>query len=162
MKTKIYQIIILFILSQVFISCRNEPKANQNSVVDTEKKETQSVQEINEFDILADYLKKSGDYINSPYCPAMIDAKKVYENLNNKHFLIIDIRKSEHFEQGHIKGAQNVNFHGIVDYFENQINPNDYEKIVIVCYSGQSASYLTSLLNIMGYDNVFAMKFGMS
>ena len=162
MKTKVYQIIVLFILSQVFMSCRNEPKTNQNSIVNTEQQEKAQTQQIDEFNLLADYLKKSGNYINSPYCPAMIDAQKVYENLNNKNYLVIDIRKPEHFEQGHIKGAQNVNYHDIVNYFENQIQPADYEKIAIVCYSGQAASYVTSLLNMMGYDNVYAMKFGMS
>jgi len=80
MKTKIYQIVILFILSQVFISCRNEPKSSQKNVAPTEKQETKQV---NEFGLLVDYLEKNGDYINSAYCPAMIDAKKVYENLNN-------------------------------------------------------------------------------
>ena len=159
MKTKIYQIVILFILSQVFISCRNEPKSSQKNVVPAEKQE---IKQANEFDLLADYLEKNGDYINSAYCPAMIDAKEVHKNLNNDAYLIVDVRKPEHFELGHIKGAQNVKPHDIINYFENQINPNNYEKIALVCYSGQSASYLTSLLNMMGYDNVYAMKFGMS
>ncbi len=161
MKTKIFPIIVLFILSQVYLSCRTEPKPAHNSEDQTVKQDIQKEKQVDEFNVLVEYLAKNGDFINSPYCPAMIDAKTVHENLNN-NFLILDIRKPEHFEQGHIKGAKNVKYHDIVNYFQNEINPNHYEKIVMVCYSGQSASYLTSLMNMMGYDNVYALKFGMS
>ncbi|HOQ49725.1 MAG TPA: rhodanese-like domain-containing protein, partial [Candidatus Kapabacteria bacterium] len=37
-----------------------------------------------------------------------------------------------------------------------------YEDVVLVCYSGQSAGYATSLLRLLGYNNVKSMKFGMS
>jgi rhodanese-related sulfurtransferase len=37
-----------------------------------------------------------------------------------------------------------------------------YDEIHIVCYSGQTASWLTALLQLAGYDNVYSMKFGMS
>ncbi len=161
MKTKIYQIIVLFILSQVFITCRNEPKQIPDSTK-TEKQDTLQAQQVDEFNLLVDYLEQNGNYINSPYCPAMIDAKKVKENLGKEDFLVIDVRKPVHFEEGHIKGAKNVKYYDILNYFKNEINPDNYEKIVMVCYSGQSASYLTSLLNMLGYDNVYAMKFGMS
>jgi rhodanese-related sulfurtransferase len=32
----------------------------------------------------------------------------------------------------------------------------------LICYSGQSAAYFTSLLRIAGYDNVYSMNWGMS
>jgi rhodanese-related sulfurtransferase len=49
-----------------------------------------------------------------------------------------------------------------LNYFENTITPSDFDKIVLVCYSGQSAAYFSSLLRIAGYDNVYSMNWGMS
>ena len=50
----------------------------------------------------------------------------------------------------------------MLNYFENKITPSNYDKITIVCYSGQSAAYFTSLLRLAGYNNVFNLKWGMS
>ncbi|NQV02629.1 MAG: hypothetical protein HQ542_08295 [Bacteroidia bacterium] len=36
-----------------------------------------------------------------------------------------------------------------------------YQKVVIVCYSGQSAGFAALLLRIAGFDKVFTMKWGM-
>jgi len=162
MRNKTFYLITLFVISQFFISCRNEPKKQDQSNKTVDITQNEQPQKLDEFNLLSDYLVKNGDFINSPYCPAMIDAKKVHENLNNSHFLVIDIRKPEHFAQGHIPGAKNVKYYDILDYFKNTITPSNYDKIAMVCNSGQSASYLTSLLNMNGYDNVYAMKFGMS
>ncbi len=161
MKSKITQLITLFLITLVMASCaENEKKADviRRGIPKT----TSSEKKIDEFSELVNYLKKNGNYINSEFCPAMIDAKKVHENLNNPDYLVIDVRKPTDYTAGHIPNAKNIKYYDVLDYFENQINPTEYDKIVMVCYSGQSASYLTSLLNIMGYDNVYAMKFGMS
>ncbi len=162
MKTKINFLLILLLFSQLFISCRNKPKAENQTDTKIETTTVDQSKQTDEFNLLVDYLAQNGDFINSPYCPAMIDAKKVHENLNNPRFLVLDIRKPEHFAERHIPGAKNVKYYDIINYFKNDIQPNDYDKIALVCYSGQSASYLTSLLNMLGYDNVYAMKFGMS
>jgi rhodanese-related sulfurtransferase len=42
------------------------------------------------------------------------------------------------------------------------IKPFEYDKIIIVCNSGQYSSYTTSLLRLMGYGNVYALRWGMS
>lgn len=41
-------------------------------------------------------------------------------------------------------------------------NLSSKETVAILCYSGQSASYGASLLRMLGYTNVKAMKWGMS
>ncbi len=163
MKNSVIKITLIVLSTILFISCRNEPKKqkevqSQPVVVVEQKLE----KKVDEFKLLADYLKENGDFINSPYCPSMIGAEEVYKNMDNPAYLIIDIRKPEHYAEGHIKNAKNVGYFKVLDYFKNNVNPDNYEKIVLVCYSGQSASYLTSLLQMLGYDNVYAMKFGMS
>ena len=80
--------------------------------------------------------------------------------MKDSKFHIIDIRSDSWFEYGHIKGAANVKSADLLTYFESTINPADFDKIVLVCYSGQSAAYYSSLIRIAGYDNVYSMKWG--
>ncbi len=115
---------------------------------------------IDEFGALVNYLETNVDFIkgNMP----IIMADEVKKNLKNDKFHIIDIRSESWFEYGHIKNANNVKSEELLNYFENTINPADFEKIILICYSGQSAAYYTGLLRIAGYDNVYSMKWGMS
>lgn len=115
-----------------------------------------------EFQTLVNYLETNRGFINSDAAPALIPADEVRKNIKNQKYLVIDIRSSSWFEYGHIKGAVNVQPAELLQYFENSIEPSAYDKIVLTCYSGQSASYFSSLLRIAGYDNVYNMNFGMS
>ena len=111
--------------------------------------------------MLIDQLREQGDYVNSRQFPSMIKAPTVYDELGDNNYLI-DLRKEEFFRKGHIRGAVNVRMHDILDHFENQILPFQYDKIILVCYGGHLASYTTQLLRLLGYGNVYAMRYGMS
>ena len=115
-----------------------------------------------EFDLLVNYLEENGNFINSEMAPALISPDEVKKNIKNEKFLVLDIRSESWFEYGHIKNAKNIEAAELLNYFETTINPSGLEKIVLVCYSGQSASYFASLLRIAGYDNVYSMEWGMS
>jgi len=162
MKRKSFHIIALFVISLIMVSCSNQEKKAKKSQNETTTDKVAEKPQIDEFNLLLSHLEENGNFINSEFCPSMISSKNVYENMKNPAYHIIDIRKPVHYAEGHIQNAVNVKFFDVLDYFKNKITPNDYEKIILVCYSGQSASYLTSLLNMLGYDNVYAMKFGMS
>jgi rhodanese-related sulfurtransferase len=128
-------------------------------------KNTEQKQPINppsEFELLVQYLEKNGNFINSELAPALIPASEVKDNFKNSKYLVLDIRSESWFEYGHIKNAKNVKAESLLNYFENSIDPKSFDKIIIVCYSGQSAAYYTSLLRLAGYDNVYNMKWGMS
>ena len=113
-----------------------------------------------EFEILVQYLESNGNFINT-IAPALITADEVKENLKNEKYLVLDIRNADWFDYGHIKKSKNVKGPELLNYFENEIDPSSYDKITIICYSGQSASYYTSLLRLYGFDNVYGMKWGM-
>lgn len=115
-----------------------------------------------EFEVLVNYLESNGNFINSDASPAFIDADEVKKNMKNSKYHVIDIRSESWFEYGHLKNAHNVKTTDLLTYFENKIKPADFDKIVLICYSGQSAAYFTSLLRLAGYDNVYNMKWGMS
>lgn len=115
----------------------------------------------NETSLLLKDLEENGDYVNSQVFPSLIKASIVNENLN-KNLLVVDLRSSKQFLEGHIKGAVNKKFEELPAYFETGIKPFEYDKIIIVCEDGQVSSYTTSLLRLMGYRNVYSMRWGMS
>jgi len=114
-----------------------------------------------EFTVLYNYLETSDNFLKGEELP-IIMADKVRKNLKDPKLHIIDIRSDSWFEYGHIKNAANVNSADLLTYFENKINPAEFDHIVLVCYSGQSAAYYSGLLRIAGYSNVYSMKWGMS
>lgn len=122
--------------------------------------ETQSDNPPSEFELLVQYLESNGNFINT-IAPAIITADEVKENLKNEKYLVLDIRSADWFDYGHIKKSKNVKGPELLNYFETEIDPTTYDKITIICYSGQSASYYTSLLRLYGFDNVYSMKWGM-
>jgi len=114
-----------------------------------------------EFETLLKYLESNPNFITDDALP-IIDAEEVKNNLKNPKYHVIDIRTDSWFEYGHIKGAKNLKAENLLSYFESDIVPANFDKIVIVCYSGQSASYFAGLLRLAGYTNVYSMKWGMS
>jgi rhodanese-related sulfurtransferase len=117
---------------------------------------------INESELLVQALEGSdGGYLNTA-CPAIVDAKLVYEDINGmKKWALIDIRALADYNLGHVNGAVNVPVANILTYMKS-ISPSSFEKVVVICYTGQSAAYTVAILRMAGYSNVFAMKFGMS
>ncbi len=154
-----YLQILPIALLMIFVSCSsNETKEETNEKDKAEVKK--EVKLDGEAKLLLDYLNELGDYANSRNFPSLIKASVVYEDLD-KNIHVIDIRKPEYFKKGHIKGAVNIDFKDIPEYFESKIKPFEYDKIIIACYSGQYASYTTSLLRLMGYGNVYSLRWGM-
>jgi len=111
--------------------------------------------------LLLNDLEENGDYVNSQFFPSLIKASVVYEELGESN-LIIDMRSPALFSNGHVKGAVNKEFESLPEYFETGIKPFEYDKIVLVCDDGQVSSYTVSLLRLMGYGNVYAMRWGMN
>ncbi len=124
-------------------------------------KETAAAPEIRqETQLLMKELEANGDYVNSQQFPSLIKASIVNEELG-KNNLVIDLRPQELYARGHIRGAVNRKFGELPEYFESGIKPFEYDKIILVCEDGQLSGYTTSLLRMMGYGNVYAMRWGM-
>jgi len=86
------------------------------------------------------------------------DAGTALDDFLAKYY-IIDIRKAADFSTlGHIQGAKNVAFGDILTEAPN----SGGKPILVVCYTGQTACYATSLLRLYGYSNAQALKWGMS
>jgi len=92
-------------------------------------------------------------------CNNLITCDQLTELMENKKDVyILDIRAPEDFENGHLDGSVNIAWNDVGDHLDEL--PKD-QKVVVVCYSGQSAGQVVSLLKILGY-NVCALKGGMT
>ncbi len=89
----------------------------------------------------------------------LITCEKLEKELkeNEENIFMLDIRKKEDFEQQHIKGATQIDW-GLVGDNLDKI-PKD-KKVVVICYSGQTAGQTTSVLKLLGY-NAYSLKCGM-
>jgi len=119
---------------------------------------------VNESQVLAEYLESANsplmkDYVNTDM-PSIMAASEVKSLNETGQVYIMDIRTAADFALGHIANAHNVAFADILTHIKS-VDLTPYTKVAMVCYTGQTAGYATSLLRIMGYDKVFSMKWGM-
>ena len=162
-KLNYKQLIPALALSVLLAGCRgNSDKASAGN---SDNSSTAPVTEIfvgEETSLLLEELINRGDYVNSRDFPSLINASVVKEEMGSDSYLIIDIRNASQFREGHIDGARNIEFSDLPRFFESDIKPFEYERIILVSNDGQDAAYATSLLRLMGYGNVYAMRWGMS
>lgn len=131
-----------------FVSCSDDDTSNPTPV--------------NQAEVLVNYLEANGDFINTA-APAIVNAEAVRTEITGGGSIyVIDIRDTATFNKGHIPGAHNVPVFADILTHVKSINAAQYGKIVIACFSGQSAAYAASLLRLAGYNNVYSMKWGMA
>jgi rhodanese-related sulfurtransferase len=159
MYNKYYSVYLIILLVITGINGCSGKKEEKKQISATEVKQPVIIG--NETSLLLKDLVENGDYVNSQVFPSLIKASIVKESLD-KNILVIDLRSAGLFSGGHIKGAVNKKFEELPSYFETGIKPFEYDKIVLVCEDGQVSSYTTSLLRLMGYGNVYSMRWGMS
>jgi rhodanese-related sulfurtransferase len=72
---------------------------------------------------------------------------------------VFDIRKAADFGNGHVKGAINV---PLTDVLTKAAEVGKDKPILVICYTGQTASRAVVALRLSGYKDAKVMKFGMS
>ncbi|MFC2119919.1 rhodanese-like domain-containing protein, partial [Bacteroidota bacterium] len=105
------------------------------------------------------YFEGQGDFPNSAFAPALIEAQEVFYNINN--YLIIDLRPNGEYVAGHIENSINVISDSLYQYV-SEIQGSNYGKIVLVSKNGQSSAYFTCLLRLAGYNNIYTLNYGMA
>ena len=109
----------------------------------------------------AQIIEVTNNYLNTGKAPT-ISVEDVYNNVimgKDPGYQILSIRKPEHYALGHLQGALNVQF-GQIYKKENLDKLDKNKKIVVVCYTGHTASQAAMFLNQLGYE-AYAMKFSM-
>jgi len=151
----IYKYIIIIVLPIALMqACNSNGTANKKEVV------VRTPENVNETELLYNFIEKSGDIINSEIIPAILSADNVFDNLSE--YLVLDIRSKSAYVDGHIDGAIQVGAKDLMEFLQKEITRANYEKIILACYSGQTAAYYASLMRLAGYGNVFSLKYGMA
>jgi rhodanese-related sulfurtransferase len=141
---------LLMSVLAIFVSCsENNNKDEQPSVN-------------NEAEILLQYLENNGNIVNLQAIPFFINADEIYQNIKATDYYVIDIRSEREYKRGRIENAVNVQAQNILDYFENRIEPNSFKKIAIVCNNSHESGYVVAILQMLGYNNTYNLRFGMS
>lgn len=143
-KFFIYTLLVAFVATFSFTSCKEDGTGGEEAVA---------------YETLTTYLKSID-----------MDIDHVLKNADGQKFVmaapadgdvsgkwVMDIRSAADFAAGHIEGAHNVAFSNILTEAANADKP-----ILVVCYTGQTACYATSLLRLYGYHDAQALKWGMS
>ncbi len=123
---------------------------------------SQQAKSQDEAEILLSFFENERDYIHQGGS-FVIKADVLRTNIltKPKAQYIIDIRSTEAFEKGHIKGAHHVGINDVYEHVKG-LDADAYENIVVVCFAGQASAYLVSLLRAAGYANAVSLKWGMS
>lgn len=91
-----------------------------------------------------------------------ITADVVYDNLNDgddsNNYYIVSVRSQEDYEKGHIPTAIWMDAKTLFTADNLATLPTD-KQIVVYCYTGQTASQVTSALQTLGYD-AYNLLFG--
>ncbi|KUO58689.1 MAG: sulfurtransferase [Gracilibacter sp. BRH_c7a] len=104
---------------------------------------------------ITNYFSKMAELKGTTYANYKIsedNAKKVLDaKLTNVKFL--SVRKGEDFDKQHVPGAINLPFSkGMQAYFDLLLLKN--KKIIVYCYTGQTAGQTVAILRLLGYDAV--------
>lgn len=138
--------------------------SEEASVMADEENENQNEQEQEtsvETNVFSDLMEMSAAYMEDPNFN-VINGSQLYDRTvfdSPDDFVVLDVRDTTTFIQGHIPGAVNVPFR--VSGLEHMYLelPKD-KKVYVVCFSGHTASQTVGMLNTLGYD-AEALQFGM-
>jgi rhodanese-related sulfurtransferase len=136
--------LVAFIATLSFTSCKDDS--------------TEDVK-VDEYALLSDYMKANNldlDKMATGFVvPAPADSVASIAFLSAKY--VMDIRSATDFAAGHVNGAINVPFANILTEAAKATKP-----ILVICYTGQTATYASTLLRLYGYPDAASLKWGMS
>ncbi|MDA3821725.1 MAG: rhodanese-like domain-containing protein [Bacteroidales bacterium] len=115
---------------------------------------------VDESMVLAEYLESAESPIDVAAMPKYITAAELHTLDAIDGAYIIDIRSGDDYGTiGHIEGAVNVAAADVISHLADA----DFtgKQVVIACYTGQTAAFVTSLVNMSGYS-AKSLLFGMS
>lgn len=85
-------------------------------------------------------------------CNNLIDCQNLFKRIGAKEdMFILDIRKKEDFAENFIEGSIHCEWNEVFEFIQEDILPKD-EKIIVVCYTGQTAGQTVGVLRLLGYD----------
>ncbi len=109
--------------------------------------------EIDAYKVLTEYLVAQNLDLNKILENFVVDSRTTGDVSS---FYVIDIRTATEYAQGRIAGSVRVDFANLLTEAAKATKP-----ILVVCKTGQTATYAVTLLRLSGYD-AKGLKWGMS
>lgn len=106
------------------------------------------------------YYEGTAEAAGTPFASNIVseDNAKAIFDAQDPSVLFVSVRRPEHYAEAHIDGAINIPFGpGMQDSFASL--PAD-KKLIVYCYTGQTAGQTVAGLRMLGYDAV-SLKGGM-
>ncbi len=154
------KIILLILIISSLNACKNKPHLFFSKPVGKKDVNFENLIRSGQPQTLAEIYFEHGNFINTKQFPPIVWAQDVLEH--GKDWLLIDIRKPDAYEAGHINGAYNVPKDKVLDFLTKTKRAAAYPKVVFICYSGQMASYVAGVTRYAGFDNTYVMLYGMA
>ena len=91
--------------------------------------------------------------------PINVGVTMAAQMVNQKKVTVIDVRTPEEFAEGHIAGAQNINFNDPA--FQSKLDALDKNQAYLVhCKSGGRSGKSLSVFKSLGFTNIYHMSGG--
>lgn len=89
----------------------------------------------------------------------VIEPEQYQQQINKKDVQLVDVRTSQEYKEGHIKGARNIDF--FAEDFVEQFQDLDKEKpVYIYCRSGNRSSKASKKLAEAGFKKIIDLEGG--
>lgn len=88
-------------------------------------------------------------------CISQNEAKRIMDNESG--YIILDVRREDEFELGHIPNAVNLPLENIEDLAEEELKDKS-QMLLVYCRSGRRSKMAAGILDTLGYTNV--LEFG--
>lgn len=137
-KSLLYVLLFVFVASFTFTGCKEDPATVQ----------------VDEYALLTEHMKTAGMDLDK-ILAGFVTFPAAELDVASKH--ILDLRSAADFANGRIANAVNIEFKNLLIEAAKATKP-----ILVVCYSGQTATYATALLRMYGFPDAVALKWGMS
>ena len=85
--------------------------------------------------------------------------KVTFKELISEGIPLVDVRRPEEFEAGHIKKAKNINFLAD-DFIKNIIELDTTKPLLIYCRSGKRSGRASKIMDSLGFKKIYDLKGG--
>jgi len=83
-----------------------------------------------------------------------VTCSEMKELLKEEDALLIDVRTESEFNEGHLENAINIDYETLSLNISKVVEEKD-KKIIVYCRSGQRSKTAKSILENLGYSNVY-------
>lgn len=90
-----------------------------------------------------------------------VSSQQLTNLMNKDEGLVLDVRESKDFREGHITGSRSIPFSKLKDSLD-EIGSYKEKPVVIVCKMGQHAGAAGKILHAAGFTNVLRLSGGIT